>query len=123
MRKLLLGALILAAVTVWPAMVLAQNVSGIWKNDGQTMIFYQERDVIKVMCSYRGGGNIVVWYGMGIIKGNQVEYRLHHSVDSPGAFDHIHKFTVSPDGNRMDGTWGTVDTPVKGNWSLRRVGP
>lgn len=123
MKRIFLSIGFLILITGWSTMALAVDVSGIWKNDGQTMIFYQERDNIKVMCSYRSGSGVIVWYGIGIIKGNQIEYRLHHSTDPPGAMDHIHKFTLSKDGNKMNGTWGMVSNPVMGNWSLTRVGP
>jgi hypothetical protein len=95
-----------------------------WKSGNQTMVFYQEGQTIKVMCTYRSVDKVIVWYGEGTIRGNQVHYRLHHTRNTAPDFeDGIHEFTVSADGNTMNGTWGTVATPVRGNWSLQRVGP
>ena len=125
MKRVLLSIGFLILIAGWSAMAWATDASGIWKNDGQnqTMIFYQEGENIQVQCAYRSGGSVVVWYGIGTIKGNQIEYRLHHSTDAPGVMDNIHKFTLSADGNEMKGTWGTVSNPAKGTWSLHRVGP
>jgi hypothetical protein len=103
------------------------DVNGIWKSGNQTLIFYQEGQTIKVMCSYRWSGNrIIVWHGEGTLTGNHVRYHVHHTWNTatvPDWEDGFHDFTVSADGNTMNGTWGTDAVPVKGNWSLQRVGP
>jgi len=100
------------------------DVNGLWKSGNQTIIFFQEGQTIKAMDTYRGSGQIVVWYGEGTISGNHVRYHLHHTRNTaPQAEDGIHDFTVSADGNTMTGTWGTFAAPVRGNWSLQRVGP
>jgi len=100
------------------------DVNGLWKFQNQTMIFYQEGSTIRVVCTYRSGGRIVVWYGEGSIRGNHVRYHLHHTRNTAPDFENgIHEFDVSADGNAMSGTWGTDATPVRGNWTLERVGP
>ncbi|MCX8111353.1 MAG: hypothetical protein N3D15_08920 [Syntrophorhabdaceae bacterium] len=125
MKKIIfLSMLTVSYIFTLPAYGADINVNGIWKNNGQTMIFFQERDNIKVMCSYHDGSKIVVWYGEGVIKGNKLEYYLHHAnLDKPGSYNHYHAFTVSDDGKKMIGTWGTVSQPVHGHWELRKVGP
>ncbi|NPU86253.1 MAG: hypothetical protein HPY65_17375 [Syntrophaceae bacterium] len=124
MKKAVLWAAVCASFLGLASASYAADINGIWKNDGQTMIFLQEGGNIQVMCTYRGGSGIVTWYGQGSIQGNRVEYYLHHAnTDKPGTYNHYHAFTVSSDGKTMNGTWGTVFQPVMGNWSLHRVGP
>ncbi len=124
MKKTVLLVAVFAALLGFTAVSSAADINGIWKNNGQTMIFLQEGGNVQVMCSYQGGSGTVTWYGQGSIQGNRVEYYLHHAnSDKPGMFNHYHAFTVSGDGKTMNGTWGTVFQPVMGHWSLRRVGP
>jgi hypothetical protein len=123
MRKAVISIGLLILIAWGTSMAWAANVSGIWKKAEQTLIFYQEGENIRVQCTYRSGGDVIVWYGIGTIKGNQIEYRLHHSTDAPGTMEGLHKFTLSPDGNEMNGTWGSVSNPNMGTWTLHRVGP
>jgi hypothetical protein len=100
------------------------DVNGMWRSGNQTFIFYQEGQTIKVIDTYRSGSRIIVWYGEGTIGGTHVQYRLHHTRNTaPDAGDGIHEFTVTADGNTMNGTWGGVTGPPSGNWSLQRIGP
>ncbi len=120
MKKIFLTGLL---CMLWTVSAFAADVNGLWKFSGnnQTMIFFQEGNAIKVMCTYRNGSNIVTWFGTGSVSGNQVRYTLHHA-NSNDKGDNEHIFTLSADGQSMSGTWGHIGK-VLGNWTLQKVGP
>jgi hypothetical protein len=100
------------------------NVNGMWKYSNQTLIFFQEGQTIRALDTYRTGDRIFVWYGEGTIRGNHVHVRFHSNRSTePDGLDSIHDFTVTPDGNTMDGMWKAVTVSASGSWSLQRIGP
>lgn len=120
MKKIVIAVLFCMLLT---ASAFAADVNGIWKfyGNNQTMIFFQEGNAIRVMCAYRSGGNVVTWYGEGSIAGNTLRYTLHHAnINDSGDYEQV--FTVSPDGKKMNGTYGRIGK-VEGNWTLEKVGP
>jgi len=120
MKKTILIFLLSVAIAM-PA--VAADINGLWKFHGnnQTMIFFQEGNAIKVMCTYRSGGNVITWFGQGTISGNNLRYTLHHANTADNG-DYEQIFTVAPDGKSMSGTYGRIGN-IQGNWSLERIGP
>jgi hypothetical protein len=106
--------------------VYAVDLNGVWKSDIETMIIYQEGNVLKLVCSVNYNTRPAILHGEGMVHDNVVSVRFRFSPSTlPPGWEERGTLTaiVSPDGNSMSGKWETESGSWSGPATLKRAGP
>jgi hypothetical protein len=106
--------------------VYAADLNGIWKSDIETMIIYQDRNALKVVCSINYSSRPAILYGEGTVLDNVVSVRTRISPSTlPSGWEERGTLTliVSADGNSLSGKWETESGSWSGPATFKRVRP
>jgi hypothetical protein len=90
----------------------ADPISGLWKevstpkHENSYVVFSQDAGMLFVARYWEFEGTSIVWHGIELVWGNQVEY-AYKSTRIRSGWDPIgkHEMTLSSDGKTLTGTW------------------
>ncbi len=106
--------------------VIAADLNGIWKSDIETMIIYQDRNSLKVLCAINYNSRPAILYGEGTVQDNVVSLRTRISPSTlPSGWEERGTLTatVSTDGNSLSGKWETESGSWSGPAIFKRLRP
>ncbi len=105
---------------------IAADLNGIWKSDIETMIIYQDRNSLKVLCEINYNSRPAILYGEGTVQDNMISLRTRISPSTlPSGWEERGTLTVtvSTDGNSLSGKWETESGSWSGPVTFKRLRP